>query len=147
MNKLSVFFGIALLSLTGVFYGFANNVLVTATVGTINHSPIILSVNPSDNPRLLKTNKIQKYIIKLRDDEKDIINYTITAMSGFVSPVNGQISTFDSLSGAYINFTYITPSSVPTGSLDKITLTLTTPYATGETSTGIVTKDLNIYVY
>lgn len=82
--------------ISSLFYVFADqSVQVTAIVGSINHSPVIASVSPSGDPKLLAKNKIQNYTLYFRDDEKDIVSYTITSVSGYANPISGTISATD----------------------------------------------------
>lgn len=120
----------------------STDVLVTAIVWNNNHAPVILSVNPSDDPRILRTNKVQKYIIYFKDDEKNNSTFTVTPTYWYVNPISWSISSYDSLSWAYINFTYIAPSTVPTWNLDDITVTIN-----DWIWWNIITKKLNIHVY
>lgn len=103
-------------SASSLFFVFANgSVGVSAVVGSLNHSPVITTLTPSSDPKLLGTNKIQNYTLYFRDDEKDTVSYTITPMDGYTNPINGTINPgdYDSGSGAYINFTYLSPATLP----------------------------------
>ena len=83
-------------TLSSLFYVFADqSVQVTAVVGSINHSPVIASVSPSSDPKLLGKNKIQNYTLYFRDDEKDTVSYTITPVSGYTNPISGTINPTD----------------------------------------------------
>jgi hypothetical protein len=87
---------IALILLSCTFgVSYATNVLVTAKVGNLNSKPIVISVNPASNPRILQKNKSQNYAIYFQDAEKDIVTYTITPDSGFVNVSNGTIRLAD----------------------------------------------------
>ncbi|EKE29755.1 MAG: hypothetical protein ACD_2C00105G0002 [uncultured bacterium (gcode 4)] len=132
-----------ILSVIWIYFAVADSrVVVTATVGNANHPPVILRINPSDDPRLLKTNRVQQYSAYFKDDEKDEITFTITSPDWYVYPTDWIVSTFDSASGAYISFTYASPSSVPAWNLSRITLTIN-----DWSGTNVISKDLNNYVY
>lgn len=103
-------------SASSLFFVFANgSVGVSAVVGSLNHSPAIITLTPSSDPKLLGMNKIQNYTLYFRDDEKDTVSYTITPVNGYANPISGTIhpSDYDSGSGAYINFTYLSPATLP----------------------------------
>ncbi|EKE26706.1 MAG: hypothetical protein ACD_4C00186G0003 [uncultured bacterium (gcode 4)] len=123
---------------------FANSfsVSISAVVWNINHSPKIISILPSSDPKLIWKNKIQNYSIYLIDDEKDEISFNITPMTWYSNPVSWTIvsSGFDSSSWAYINFTYLSPADVPTPNPTKVTVTL-------NDWPNIIAKDINLYVY
>jgi|GEM_PF-2367084 len=128
---------------SSIFLVFANqSVNVSAIVGAINHAPVILSVTPSSDPKLLGTNKIQNYTIYFRDDEKDTITYTITPVSGYTNPISGTINPadYDGADGAYINFTYLSPSAVPAPNPTTVTVTL-------NDGSNLVNKDIRLYIY
>lgn len=136
---LSGFVGI----LSSVFFVFANqSVNVSAIVGAINHAPVILSVTPSSNPKLLGTNKIQNYTLYFRDDEQDTITYTITPVSGYTNPISGTVNPadYDGSDGAYINFTYLSPSVVPAPNPTTVTITF-------NDGSNLVNKDVRLYIY
>ncbi len=116
------------------------NVIVSAIVWLSNHPPLILSVNPNSDPRILKTNKTQSYTIYFKDDEKDTLTYTITAWSGFTNPISWTISNLDynSNSWAYINFLYLSPP-LPNPN-ESIIITL-------NDWSSLITKKLNLYIY
>ncbi len=119
---------------------FANNVIITAKVGSQNSSPVILSVNPASNPRILWTGKYQNYTIYFRDDEKNSLHFTINPEYGSVNPYFGNISSqmYDSQSGAYIQFTYLAPLTPANN--EKIMITLDDGWV-------IKTHQLNLYIY
>lgn len=136
---LSGFVGI----LSSVFFVFANqSVTVTAIVGAINHAPVILSVTPSSDPKLLGRNKIQNYTLYFRDDEQDAITYTITPVSGYTNPISGTVNPtdYDGSDGAYINFTYLSPSTTPAPNPTTVTVTL-------NDGSNLVNKDVRLYIY
>lgn len=120
------------------------SVIVSAVVWTDNHSPVILSVNPNSNPRILATNKTQSYTIYFRDDEKDQITYTITPDNWFANPISGTIlsSNYDTASWAYINFLYLSPatSNISSNPNEKIIVTI-------NDGVTVVKKELNLYIY
>lgn len=141
MKKIIITMTIIFLSWIGIYYWIANQqVLITAIVWWWNNIPVIMSINPSDDPRLLRANKVQKYIVYVKDEEKDDIHYEITPSRWYVNPVNWLItsSSLDNSSWAYINFTYISPS---TAWMDTITITTHNSWSTSQI------KNLNIYVY
>ena len=143
MKKLCIILFAGTGVLSSLFLAFANSsVQVSAVVGSLNHSPVVLSVAPSSDPKLLAVNKIQSYSLYFRDDEKDAISYTITPESGYVNTINGTISPadYDSLSGAYVHFTYLSPSASPTPNPTTVTMTL-------NDGTNIVNKDIHLYIY
>lgn len=130
-------------AVSSVFFVFASqSVQVTAIVGTMNHSPIVTSIVPSSDPKLLGRNKIQNYTLYFRDDEKDVVSYTITPAHGYVNPISGTVgpSGYDSGSGGYVNFTYLAPATVPTGNLTTVTVTL-------NDGSNLVHKVINLYIY
>jgi hypothetical protein len=120
------------------------SVIVSAVVWNDNHAPIILSVTPNSDPRILATNKTQSYTIYFRDDEKDKVSYTITPENWFANPISGDILTtdYDSWSWAYINFLYLSPatSNISSNPNEKITVTIN-DWPT------VVKKELNLYIY
>lgn len=120
------------------------SVIVSAVVWTWNHAPIILSVTPNSDPRILAKNRIQSYTIYFRDDEKDQITYTITPENWFSNPMNGTIlsSNYDADNGAYINFLYLSPATSNTSinPNEKIIVTI-------NDWTTVVKKELNLYIY
>lgn len=129
--------------LSSFFFVSANqSVQVTAVVGNMNHSPVVVSLSPSSNPKLLGQNKIQSYSLYFRDDEKDTVSYTITPGSGYVNPLNGAISSpeYDSASGAYIHFTYLSPASIPAPNPTTVTVTL-------NDGLNLVSKDIHLLIY
>ena len=130
--------------LSSIVFAFAANqsVQVSAVVGIINHSPVILSVNPHSDPKILGVTNIQNYSLYFQDDEKDTISYTITPLNGYTNPISGTISTgsYDSASGAYITFTYLSPATPPAGNLTTVTITL-------NDGANLVNKDLHLYIY
>lgn len=118
----------------------AKDVLVTARVWVINSKPVVLSVNPANNPKLLWVSTAQSYTLYFRDDEKNPVTYTITPDAGFTNISNGVVNTYDSQSGAYINFTYFAPSTpLPN---ERVIVTLN-----DNSSTGVTVKQLNLYIY
>ncbi|MDD2892160.1 MAG: hypothetical protein PHQ95_04295 [Candidatus Gracilibacteria bacterium] len=134
------FIGALLSSLYFVFAG--PSIQVSAIVGSLNHSPVITDILPASDPKLLGINQIQNYTIYFRDDEKDVVTYTITPASGYVYPISGTInsSSYDTQSGAYVNFTYLAPGSAPVPYLTTITVTL-------NDGVNVINKILNLYIY
>ncbi len=118
----------------------ATNVLVTAKVWNLNSKPIVISVNPSSNPRFLPVNGTQNYILYFQDDENDEITYTITPDTWFVTPTNGSIPTneYDESNWAYINFLYSAPSTPNT--TEKVIVTI-------NDGTNVTIKQINLYIY
>lgn len=116
------------------------SVIVSAVVGSLNHAPVILSVFPDSNPRILRTNKTQSYTIYFRDDEKDNINYTITPLNWYSNPISWSLNStnYDSSSWAYINFLYLAPATTSTN--EKVTVTISD-------WSNVIVKDLNLYIY
>lgn len=136
-----VFIWIGIVS--SLFFVFANqSVGVSAIVGSLNHSPVVTTLAPSSDPKLLGPDKIQNYMLYFRDDEKDTVSYTITPVSGYTNPVSGTVnpSDYDSQSGAYINFTYLSPSESPTPNPTTVTVTL-------NDGPNLVNKDIHLYIY
>ncbi|MDD5197596.1 MAG: hypothetical protein PHN60_01910 [Candidatus Gracilibacteria bacterium] len=136
---LVIFMGIV----SSLFFVFANgSVGVSAVVGSLNHSPTIITLTPSSDPKLLGTSKIQNYTLYFRDDEKDTVYYTITPVNGYANPISGTVnlSDYDSGSGAYVNFTYLSPATIPTGNLTTVTVTL-------NDGPNLVNKDIHLYIY
>lgn len=127
-----------------IIFGLVNaeQVIVTAVVWNLNHTPVITSINPSSDPKLIARNKTQNYTIYLRDDEQDAIYYTITPQSWYVDPISWTInsSDFDSSSWAYINFKYLAPNTKPTPNPTKVTITI-------NDWPNLVSKDINLYIY
>ncbi|MFA6090557.1 MAG: hypothetical protein WC774_02170 [Candidatus Gracilibacteria bacterium] len=78
---------ILLFLLSSFLFAFAANqsVQVSAVVGNINHSPVIGSVSPASDPKLLGVSSIQNYTLYFRDDEKDAVSYTI--LQSMVIPI------------------------------------------------------------
>ena len=101
-----------------------------------------MSVSPSSDPKLLARNKIQNYTLYFRDDEKDTVTYTITPVSGYTNPISGTISpgSYDTASGAYINFTYLAPATVPAPNPTTVTVTL-------NDGTSLISKDIRLLIY
>ncbi len=137
---------ISILSLTAIFFYYSNltlalnSVVVSAVVWNLNHSPVVINIVPSNNPKLLKTNSLQNFSLYFRDDEKDIIYYTITPKDWYTNPINWIIysSDYDSTSWAYINFAYLAPSIKAWNSNVNIIL---------NDWPNIVSKDINLYIY
>lgn len=116
------------------------SVVVSAIVWNLNNAPIILSITPNSNPRILKTNRTQSYSIYFRDNEKDTITYTITPQYGYTNPISGTISPSDygSDNTAYVNFLYLSPANATNN--ESIIVTI----YDGNT---LISKQLNLYIY
>lgn len=138
MKKIFVIFSILVLILSQVHAN--QSVIVSAIVGSLNHAPVILSVFPDSNPRILKVNKTQSYTIYFRDDENDTINYTITPQNWYANPISWTISSsnYDSNNWAYINFLYVAPAVVNPN--EKVIVTISD-------WSNVVVKELNLYIY
>lgn len=116
------------------------SVVVSAIVWNVNNAPIIISVTPNSDPRILKTNRTQSYSIYFRDNEKDTITYTITPQNWYTNPISGTITAadYDSNNGTYIHFLYLSPASAFPN--ESIIVTI------NDGST-IISKQLNLYIY
>ncbi len=116
------------------------SVVVSAIVWNQNSAPIIISINPDSNPRILKTNRTQSYTLYFRDNEKDFVSYTITPKNWYTTPISGTIksSDYDNNNWAYINFLYLAPATAYPD--ENVTVTI-------NDGTSIVSKELNLYVY
>lgn len=120
-------------------YVNANKVWIYATVWWVNQAPVIESINPSSDPKIIRVLNTQDYAITISDQEMDNISFTITADDGFVNLSSGNISSYTN--GLwYINFTYLAPSSPPAWNFSKI-------YVTLNDWENIVVKTLNLYIY
>ena len=124
------------------FFAWAagSSVSVSAVVGNIIPAPVIISVSPSSNPKLLARNALQNFSVSFRDQTKSTVYYTVTAASGFVNPSSGVVTSYDSSSGATVSFLYLAPSSVPATNPTAITVTLSN-------GPNVVTRNINVYVY
>ncbi len=143
MRKRILYAAASILTLALWYIAVADySVIVTAIVWNQNQAPVVITVNPSDDPRMLKVSKIQRYSIYFNDNEKDTVSYTITSPDWYIYPANGTISSFDSSSWAYINFTYSSPASAPVWNLSSITITLN-----DWVWWNVITKKLNTYIY
>lgn len=131
-----------ILVVPAVFVYAAQSVQVTAIVGSLNHAPVVTAVSPSNNPKMLGRNKIQNYTVTFRDDEKDIVYYTITPVAGYANPTSGVInpSDYDSGSGATINFTYLAPVTLPSPNPTSVTVTL-------NDGPNLVNKIINLFIF
>lgn len=139
MKKILIFFILTSLILSPFELNAEKSVIVSAIVGNINHAPVVLSVTPNSNPRLLKINKTQTYSLFLRDDEKDTLYYNIIPNNGYTNPISGTInpSDYNSSSGVYINFLYLAPAI---STSDTITVVI------NDTS-NVISKDLHLTIY
>ncbi len=137
-------FSILLLAIISIYYSnlsFSSNpVIVSAIVWNLNHSPLVISVTPNNDPKLLKTNALQNFSLYFRDDEKDTVYYTITPVDWYTNPISGVINSadYDSLSGAYINFAYLAPNTNVW--LISVNIIL-------NDWPNLVSKDINLYIY
>lgn len=128
---------------SSLFFVSANqSVQVSAVVGSLNHAPVVLSLAPSSDLKMLGRSKIQNYTLYFRDDEKDAVSYTITPADGYTNPISGTVNPgdYDSGSGAYVNFTYLSPATAPAGNLTTTTVTL-------NDGSNLVNKVINLYIY
>lgn len=125
-----------------VSISYAQQVVVSAIVWSIDRAPQILTINPDSDPKVIARNKTQNYTIYFSDTEKDTVYYTITPLSWYTNPISWTVnsSDYDSASWAYINFTYLAPSTKPTPNPTKVTVTL-------NDWPNLVTKDINLYIY
>lgn len=139
--KKYIFIAIGILLLLSVAV-YAKDVFVTAKVGIQNSKPIVISVNPSNNPKLLWKNKSQSYTLYFRDDEKDPVSYSITAQSWSTNITSWNIASldYDTASWAYISFLYFAPSLA--NASEKIFVTLN-----DGNGTGVTVKQLNLNIY
>lgn len=117
---------------------------LSAVVGVSNHAPVITEVIPNSNPRYLQNSSNwivkQNYTIRVRDDEMDELNYTITVESNWwtVTPTSGTLNNFDVNNEEVIYFEYTTPESA----VEEKTITITvTDWP------NITIKTLNVYIY
>lgn len=137
---------ISILSLAAILFYYSNfafalnSVVVSAVVWNLNHSPVIISVVPNNNPKVLKNTSLQNFTIYFRDDEKDTVYYTITPRDWYTNPTSWVInhSNYDSGSGAYINFSYLAPSSAVWNSSVNVII---------NDWPNVISKDINLYIY
>jgi len=125
----------------GAYLTYSNiKVMVSATVWGGNQAPVILSVNPSSVPVVLRRSAIQTFSIQVRDTDSPSVSYTITAGTGATNPINGTLTNTGALATgqSYIYFTYFTPPSRARTS--NITVTL------NDGST-VVVKNISIYIH
>lgn len=137
---------ISLLILSIFFLYYSNitiagsSVIVSAVVLNLNHSPVVINVLPNNNPKLLKRNSLQNFTLYFRDDEKDTIYYTITPKDWYSNPTSWVInkSNYDTASGAYINFSYLAPSTnVWTSNINLVL----------NDGPNVTLKNINLYIY
>lgn len=143
MNKILKYaFSLTLLISFVVSIVNAEQVIVSAVVWSINHTPIILHINPNSDPKLIARNRTQNFSVYFKDDEKDTIYYTLTPQDWYTDPISWTINSadFDSNSWAYINFKYLAPSVKPTPNPTKVTVTI-------NDWPNLVSKDINLYIY
>lgn len=137
-------FSILLLLVISIYYSnfsfSANSVVVSAVVWNLNHSPVVLKVIPNNNPKLIKADGLQNFSLYFRDDEKDLVYFTITPADWYTNPISGVInpSDYDSASGAYVNFSYLAPSTKNLTTSVNIIL---------NDWPNVVSKDINLYIY
>ena len=120
-----------------------NKVWVYATVWSLNQAHIVVSVSPNSDPKLLQRSKTQLYSLKISDNEKDNLSYTITSDDWYLNLDSWVINSSDyALNNwfAYINFLYLAPGVPPSGNFTKI-------YITINDWTNVVVKKLNLYIY
>lgn len=121
-----LFFLITIITFAFLSLGGVNgaSVSVSAVVGNIVPAPVILSVTPNANPKLLAHSTLQQYNIAFQNQDQSTVFYTITPATGYVNPSSGTISTYDSSSGATISFMYLAPDSIPTTNPTTVTVTI-----------------------
>lgn len=137
---------VSVLLLTSIFLYYSNlsfalnSVMVSAVVGNLNHAPVIINVIPSSNPKILQNKSLQNFSLYFRDDEKDTVYYTITPRDWYTTPTSWVInsSNYDSASGAYINFSYLAPSTGVWNSSVNIII---------NDGPNVISKDINLYIY
>ena len=132
---LAVCFG---LPLSGIYAN--TSVVVSATVGNIKPPPVVISVDPNSDPKLLGTSEVQRFSLYYQDADRDPVTFTVTPQDGFVAPLSGHVSknTYDSSSGAYIHFTYRAPDRAVGTS--EVTVTL-------NDGSNVTTKVIGLYIY
>ncbi len=132
-----------LCGLAATWSAYANQtVIITALVGEGNKAPTIVSVNPNLSVNPLPRNSSQNYTVYYTDPERDAATFTVTPAEGFATPTSGSISTseYDTSSGAYVDFTHLTPSSIPGTNPYTITITI-------NDGANTVSTNVSIYVY
>ena len=141
-KSLIALFFLSVIGSSWFFVSANQSVQVSAVVGSLNHAPFVLSLAPASELKMLGRSKIQNYTLSFRDDEKDTVSYTITPTDGYTNPISGTINPgdYDSGSGAYVNFTYLAPATVPAGNLTTATVTL-------NDGSNLVNKVINLYIY
>lgn len=135
---------ILVVSIAGLSY--ASNVLITAKVWSLNSRPIVITLNPANDPKLLQRWKTQAYELYFQDIEKDEVTYSITPSFWTTNILNGTISIddtntandYDSNSWAYLNFTYFAPNF--STSSEKIIVTL-------NDNKNVTTYQINLRIY
>lgn len=141
MNKyiISIFSIISLLIFSNAHA--VESVTVSAVVGNINHSPVVISVTPNNNPKLLSADSLQNFVIRFRDDEQNHVYYTITTESNgwYTSPISWEITTssYDSNNETTIDFSYLAWSVTW---VKTITVTI-------NDGPNVISKDINVYIY
>lgn len=140
MKKYTSFFFIVPFLCFPVHIQAQQSVIVSAVVWNINQAPLVLNVIPNSNPRFLARNKTQSYTLYFRDNEKDIIYYTITPVNGYTNPISWVINIwdYDGNNWAYINFLYLAPALATTN--EKVIVTL-------NDWPNVVVKELSLYIY
>ncbi len=114
------------------------SVIVSATVWNTNSMPVITNINPSSNPRIIKINKTQTYKITVNDTDNSKLTYTITPKDGYTNTISWEIDLLNNT--WYINFLYLSPSSIPNWNYSYITLTI-------NDGQNVLTQNLNLYIY
>ena len=140
MNKIIKILIISMMLLITLKVSAISTVNVWAVVWNINHSPVIISIIPNNNPELLSANSLQNFSLTFRDDEKNEIYYTITTQTNwwYTSPISWKILTSEfNWNEAKISFTYLAWTDTWN---KKITITL-------NDWPNVISKDINLYIY
>ena len=121
-------------------YISAQNVVVSAIVWNINSAPIIISMNPNTDIKLLQNSEVQNFSIYYQDREKDPITFTITPKDGYVQPINWKIlkNEYNYSSWSTFTFTYLAPLQQIWPSNIMVTI---------NDWSNVITKDILLYIY
>lgn len=140
-NNILLALGLLALCALGAWGVSANQkVIVTAIVEGADLPPAIIGRNPDVDVNPLPKNSSQNYSIHFTEYEKQPVTYTITPQYGYVNPTSGQITSYDTASGAYIHFTHLTPSADPATNPYSITITV-------NDGTNTVSTSVSVYAY